>query len=153
MGPGISSYTRNLKTANPFAGSEAGNIFSTLGFVGWLSFNEDARGDSDPVTVPITFDEYQDRLFEGLDQAGVVRGGDNNPFGVENQFQNGISITQTLFSGSLFASIKGAKRLKLAFQRGVDRQEQLLIDQVRQTFYQTLLAQEQAKVSVQSFML
>ena len=145
-----SSYTRNLKTANPFAGSEAGNIFSSLGYVGWLSFNEDARGDDDPVTVPITFGEYQERLFDGLDQAGVVQGSDNNPFGVENQFQNGISITQTLFSGSLFASIKGAERLKLAFQRGVDRQEQLLIDQVRQTFYQTLLAQEQAKVSVQS---
>ena len=145
-----SSYTRNLKTANPFAGSEAGNIFSTLGFVGWLSFNEDARGDGDPVTIPITFDEYQDRLFEGLDQAGVVRGSDNNPFGVENQFQSGINITQTLFSGSALAAITGAKRLKLAFQRGVDRQEQLLIDQVRQSFYQTLLAQEQAKVSVQS---
>ena len=145
-----SSYTRNLKTANPFAGSEAGNIFSTLGFVGWLSFNEDARGDGDPVTIPITFDEYQDRLFEGLDQAGVVRGNDNNPFGVENQFQSGINITQTLFSGSALAAITGAKRLKLAFQRGVDRQEQLLIDQVRQSFYQTLLAQEQAKVSVQS---
>ncbi|MCH8961476.1 MAG: TolC family protein, partial [Bacteroidetes bacterium] len=76
-----SSYTRNLKTANPFAGSEAGNFFSTLGFVGWLSFNEDARRDNDPVTVPITFDEYQDRLFDGLDQAGVVRGNDANPFG------------------------------------------------------------------------
>ncbi len=146
-----SSYTRNIKTANPFAGSQAGSFFSSFGFIDWLSFNEEARTDDDPVTIPIPFDEFQDRQSTGLEEAGVVLGGgSDNPFAVENQFQNGINITQMLFSGSVFASIKGAKRLKLAFQRGVDRQEQLLIDQVRQSFYQTLLAQEQAKVSVQS---
>ena len=146
-----SSYTRNIKTANPFAGSQAGSLFSSFGFIGWLSFNEDARTDDDPVTIPIPFDEYLDRQSTGLEEAGVVLGGgSDNPFAVENQFQNGINITQMLFSGSVFASIKGAERLKLAFQRGVDRQEQLLVDQVRQTFYQTLLAQEQAKVALQS---
>ena len=146
-----SSYTRNLKTANPFAGSEAGSLFSSFGFIDWLSFNEQARTDDDPVTIPITFGEFQERQFRGLEEAGVdLSGGSDNPFAVENQFQNGINITQTLFSGSVIASIKGAERLKLAFERGVDRQEQVLIDQVRQTFYQTLLAQEQAKVALQS---
>ena len=146
-----SGYTRNIKTANPFAGSQAGSFFSSFGFIDWLSFNEEARTDDDPVTIPIPFDEFQDRQSTGLEEAGVVLGGgSDNPFAVENQFQNGINITQMLFSGSVFASIKGAERLKLAFQRGVDRQEQLLVDQVRQTFYQTLLAQEQAKVALQS---
>ncbi len=146
-----SGYTRNIKTANPFAGSQAGSFFSSFGFIDWLSFNEEARTDDDPVTIPIPFDEYLDRQSTGLEEAGVVLGGgSDNPFAVENQFQNGINITQMLFSGSVFASIKGAERLKLAFQRGVDRQEQLLVDQVRQTFYQTLLAQEQAKVALQS---
>ena len=146
-----SSYTRNLKTANPFAGSQAGSFFSSFGFIDWLSFNEQARTDDDPVTIPITFAEFQERQFTGLQDAGVdLSGGSDNPFAVENQFQNGINITQTIFSGRAFAAIKGAERLKLAFQRGVDRQEQVLVDQVRQSFYQALLAQEQAKVSLQS---
>lgn len=146
-----SSYTRNLKTANPFAGSQAGSLFSSFGFIDWLSYNEQARTDDDPVSIPITFGEYQERQLAGLEEAGIdLGGGSDNPFAVENQFQNGINITQTLFSGSAIASIKGAERLKLAYQRGVDRQEQVLVDQVRQSFYQALLAQEQARVTAQS---
>lgn len=37
------SYTRNLKTANPFAGSQAGGLFQSLGFLDWLAFNERAQ--------------------------------------------------------------------------------------------------------------
>jgi len=145
-----SSYTRNLKTANPFAGSQAGNLFSGFGFIDWLSFNERARTDDDPVTVPIAFQEFLERQSAGLEEAGIVQGGSDNPFAVENQFQNGISITQTLFSSSAFAAIAGAERLRAVNKLGVDRQEQVLIDQVRQAFYQTLLAEQQARVVGQS---
>ncbi len=145
-----SSYTRNVKSANPFAGSAAGGIFSTLGFVDWLAFNEQARTDDDPATVPIAFGEFQDRRLRGLEDAGIQLSTGDNPFSVPNQFQNGISITQTLFSGSVYAGIRGAERLKKINQRGVDRQEQVLIDQVRQGFYQALLAAEQARVAALS---
>ena len=145
-----SGYTRNLKTANPFAGSAAGDFFSGFAFIGWLSFNEQARTDDDPGTIPISFGEFQERQFKGLDEAGIVLGDSDNPFAVENQFQNSINISQTLFSGSAFGAISGAERLKKVFEKSVDRQEQVLIDQVRQAFYQTLLTQEQAKVAAQS---
>lgn len=145
------SYTRNLKTANPFAGSEAGGLFASFGFIDWLSYNEQARTDEDPGTTPISFGEFQDRRQQGLADAGAALGGDSgNPFGVDNQFNNGISVSQTLYNGSAFAAIAGAQRLKDVNQLGADRQEQLLIDQVRQAFYQALLAQEQARVVAQS---
>ncbi len=145
-----SGYTRNLKTANPFAGSAAGDFFAGFAFIDWLAFNEQARTDDDPASIPIAFGEFQERQFTGLDEAGIVLSSSDNPFAVANQFQNSLNITQTLFNGSAFAAIAGAERLKKAFERGVDRQEQVLIDQVRQAFYQTLLTQEQAKVAAQS---
>lgn len=146
-----SSYTRNVVTANPFAGSEAGGLFSSFGFIDWLSFNEQARVDDDPSTDPITFSEFVDRQRQGMEEAGIQPGGgDDNPFGVDNQFQNGISISQTIYSGRAFAAIKGAQYLKDINRRAADREEQLLIDQVRQAFYGALLAQEQARVVAQS---
>lgn len=145
-----SSYTRNLKSANPFAGSEAGGLFASFGMIDWLAFNEDARTDEDPSTVPITIDEFRDRQQAGLDEAGVALGGSDNPFSVPNEFQNGLSISQTLFSGAAFAAIKGAQQLKDINQRAVDRQEQILIDETRQTFYAALLAHEQMNVVEQS---
>ncbi|NBC19063.1 MAG: TolC family protein [Bacteroidetes bacterium] len=144
------SYTRNLKTANPFAGSEAGGLFESFGFIDWLAFNERARTDDDPASAPISFGEFQERQRQGLAEAGAALGGDGgNPFGVDNQFSSGISISQTLYNGSAFAAIAGAQRLKDVNQLGADRQEQVLIDQVRQGFYRALLAQEQARVVAQ----
>lgn len=145
-----SSYTRNLKTPNPFAGSQAGGLFGSLGFVEWLAFNERARTDDDPSTEAISFSEFQRRRQEGLSAAGITPNEGANPFGVPNQFQNSLSVSQTLYSGSAFAAIKGAERLRLINERGADRQEQLLIDQVRQAYLQAVLAAQQAFVSEQS---
>ena len=145
-----SSYTRNLKSANPFAGSSAGGLFGSLGYIDWLSYNERARTDDDASTAPISFGEYQDRRQAGLDESGIGLGGSDNPFAVANQFQSGISIEQTLFNGSAFAAIAGAEQLKDINRRALDRQQQTLIDQVRQTYYQALLAQRQAQVATQS---
>lgn len=145
------SYTRNIKSANPFAGSDAGSLFGSLGFVDWLAFNERARVDDQPSTEPIPFDEFVRRQNEGREAAGFDPNSvSDNPFAVPNQFQNGITVTQTLFSGSAFAAVKGAKGLKDINQRAVDRQEQLLMDQVKEAFYGALLAQQQAQVASQS---
>lgn len=141
-----SSYTRNVKSANPFAGSEAGGLFGALGYVGWLAYNEEARTDADPNTEPISFGEFSERQAEGVMNAGGSVGGGDNPFNVPNQFQNGITVSQTLYNRSLFSSIKGARQLKEINERAVDRQEQLLIHQVREAYYQALLADEQARV-------
>ena len=145
-----SSYTRNLKSANPFAGSQAGGLFSSFGFIDWLAYNESARTDDDPSTNPITINEFFDRQQAGLDEAGIVTSDDSNPFAVPNQFSTGLSIEQTLFSGSAFAAIRGAERLKNINARTADRQEQVLIDQVRQAYYTALLAGQQAGVVAQS---
>ncbi len=143
-------YTRNLKSPNPFAGSSAGSLFNSLGFVDWLAYNERARTDDDPETEPISFGEFVERQQQGLEEAGIrLRTGDN-PFAVDNRFTAGITIEQTLFSKTAFAAIKGAEILKEINRRGATRQEQLLIDQVQRAFYGALLTQEQVRVVAQS---
>lgn len=141
-----SSYTRNLKSPNPFAGSDAGDLFRNLGLVEWLIENEEARTDDDPTTVPISLQEFLDRM----QPAPGAGDSDANPFNVPNQFSAGISVEQTLFNGSAFAAIQGAQRLKDINQFGADRQEQLLIDEVREAYYRALFAEEQARVAIQS---
>ncbi len=141
-----SSYTRNLKSANPFAGSEAGGLFSSFGFIDWLSFNERARTDDDAETGPIDFDEFLDRQEEGLEAIGAGFGGDANPFAVPNEFLNSVSVTQRLFSASLFVGIRGAKRYKELTGETLKRQRQLVLHEVRQAFYQALLSLKQVEV-------
>ncbi len=141
-----SSYTRNVKSANPFAGSDAGGLFGSLGFVEWLAYNERARTDTDPATAPISFEAFGDSISAGYDRAGISLTQSDNPFSVPNSFQNQISITQTLYSGAAFAAIKGAKRLTAINERALERQVQLVQNQVQAQFFGALLAQEQARV-------
>ncbi len=141
-----SGYTRNLVTANPFAGSDVTGLFAGGNASDWVAFNERARTDDNPNTTPITFQEFQERQQEAREAAGITLGGGGNPFGVDNEFRSGVSITQTLFNGSAFSAISGAQQLKDVNQRGVDRQMQLLADQVRRAYYDALLAQERVQV-------
>ncbi len=142
-----SSYTRNVRQANPFSGSSAGNLFGSLGFIDWLAFNEQARTDSDPTTNAIAFGDFLARQQQGLDDAGIVIDASDNPFAVPNQFQNTISITQKVFDIRAFWGISGAEKFFQAQQEaGLNRQEQLLIQQVKQAFYGALLAEEQVRV-------
>ena len=145
-----SSYTRNVVQANPFAGSDAGGLFGALGAVDWLAFNEDARTDDDPATNPISLDEFRRRQAEGFENAGIALDSDDNPFGVPNQFQNSLSISQTLYSGSAFAAIKGAKSLRAINQAALTQQQQETVDAVRRFYYGALLAQERANVTQSS---
>lgn len=139
-------YTRNVVTANPFAGSDVTGLFAGGNSADWVAFNERARADGDPTTSPITFQEFQERQQEAREAAGVSLGGGGNPFGVDNEFRSGISLTQTLFNGSAFSAIAGAQQLKDVNQRAVDRQMQRLADQVRQAYYDALLTQERVQV-------
>lgn len=142
------SYTRNVQTANPFAGSDVTGLFGGGNATDWVAFNERARQSG---TETISFEEFQRRQRQGLQEAGVTPGGGGgNPFGVDNQFSSGLSLQQTLFSQSAFAAVQGAQQLQDVNQLGLDRERQALVDSVRGAFYGALLAQEQARVARQS---
>ncbi len=146
-----SSYTRNFRTVNPFTGSQAGGFFQSLGFIDWLSFNEQARTDGDNATSPITIQEFFARRQQGMEAAGIAQDGGGNPFGVPNQFLAGLSVTQKLFDGRAFFGARGASRWLEPFtEAGLNRQQQLLVDEIRRLFYGALLAQASVDVSRES---
>lgn len=145
-----SSYQRNLKSPNPFAGSSAGGLFGALGQLDWLAYNEQARTDNDPTTEPLDLGVFRDRQSEGLDAAGIMASGSDNPFAVENQFSNALQVSQTLYDGSLFSAIKAARMVRSFNQLAFDRQTQQVINNVRQAFYTALLAHEQTDVVAKS---
>lgn len=147
-----SQYTRNVRSVNPFAGSEAGGFFNTLGFIDWLAYNEQARTDEDPGSAPISLEEFFDRQAEGRREAGIqAPGGGDNPFSVPNVYRTGLTVTQALFDGrAAFGAIGASKWLVPMNRNAVDRQEQLLVQQVKQAWYGALLATEREKVLEQS---
>ncbi len=146
-----SSYTRNVKFPNPFSGSSANNLFSSLGFIDWLAFNEQARTDNDAGTDPLSFVDFALRQQQGLEEAGIVLNVSDNPFAVPNQIVSGLSVSQKLLDFSAFIAVKGAsKYVKASSELALERQEQLLIDDVRASFYQAMLASERSHVSEQS---
>ena len=146
-----SSYTRNIEAANPFSGSSANNLFSGLGFLEWLAFNEQARTDNDMTTDPLSFVEFSLRQQQGLEEAGIVLDVSDNPFAVPNQFQSGLTVSQKLLDFSAFIAVKGASRYAEVTQvKSLERQEQVLIDHVKAAFYGALLSVEQFNVSRQS---
>ncbi|NBC27819.1 MAG: TolC family protein [Bacteroidetes bacterium] len=145
---GTGQYTRNLKTPNPFAGSDAGGLFDTIGAIEWLAFNEGARTDGNQNTEPIPFDEFLQRQREGYNEAGISPPGasGDNPFNVENQLNFGLSISQTLYNGAAFAAIRGAQQLRDVSEDGYQRQRQEVANNIRSAFYSTLLAVESVDV-------
>jgi len=137
------SYTRNVVTANPFAGSDAANLIGGGGETEWLAFNERRRLGGEQ---PITFPEFQQRQRDSLAAAGISLGGGGNPFGVDNEFRTGLQLTQTLYSKQAFTSVQGSQQLKDVSRYARDRQVQVTTNEVVTTFYQTLLARERTRV-------
>ena len=130
-----------------------GDLFSGLGALGWLDYNEEARTDDDPTTVPISFEEFDDRQRDGLDAVNIPRDGGVNPFAVANEFLASVSITQKVFDlPSMLRVFSGEGTSSYVDQRTLEaeRQKQVVIGDVRTAFYNALLAQEQARVSAQS---
>lgn len=140
------SYTRNLKSPNPFAGSDAGGLFDLFGAMEWLNYNETARTDTDGTTTPLTFEEFMDRQQQGMEDAGAMPASGDNPFAIDNQFNFGLSVTQTLFNGAAFAAIRGAEQFKQMNRDEFASRQQTVADQIRQMFYGALLAREHADV-------
>jgi outer membrane protein TolC len=141
------NYTRNVVTANPFAGTEAGGLFQTFAALEWLNYNERARTDGDPATSPIEFQDFLDRQRAGYEEAGVrPPGADDNPFAVDNQFISTLSVTQTLYSGRAFSAIRGAEVYRKINEDQVDRDRQEVAHQIRVAYYTAQLAQESADI-------
>ncbi|MEX0681528.1 MAG: TolC family protein [Balneolales bacterium] len=141
---GSANFTRNIVTANPFAGSGAQDLFAGFGAIGWLRFNEQARLDGED---QITYEEYLDRQMEGYEQAGITPPSlDDDPFSVDNQFVASLVITQTLFNGSAFAAIRGAEQFMQLREDAVHRERQVVIDEVRRAYFSALLARQQVEV-------
>lgn len=145
---GSGSYTRNIETPNPFAGSDAGGLFESFGAIDWISFNEERRTDGNPDTEPISFEEFTERQAEGYREAGLSPpgSGSDNPFAIENEFQFGLNLTQTIYNGAAFAAIKGAQQLRDVNSDQLKRDRQIVTERVTQAFYGSLLASEQLEV-------
>ncbi|HAC16119.1 MAG TPA: TolC family protein [Bacteroidetes bacterium] len=140
---GQGSYTRNVITPNPFAGSSAEGLFSSFGAIDWLFYNEQQRSDGNPT---LNFSDFLDRQEEGLRAAGIEQSAGGNPFAVENQFILGVSATQALYNGAAFAAIRGAEHLRTIMREQLERDTQTLVKDVRSAYLNALLAQEQVNL-------
>lgn len=142
------SYTRNIRQANPFAGSQAGGLFQSLGFLDWLAFNEQARTDDDGSTAPISAQEFFFRQSQGLANAGVSTDSGDNPFAVPSVYVAGLTINQKILDGRvIFGAYGASKWLKPFNEEGARRQEQIVVRDVKNAWYAALLAESQVAVS------
>lgn len=137
------SYTRNVLTANPFAGSDAANLIGGGSETDWLAFNERRRLEGGD---PISFEEFRQRQQRSIEEAGVSFGGGDNPFSVDNEFRGGLQLTQTIYNKQAFASVKGSQQFKDVNRHALDREVQTTTNEVVSAFYRALLAREQARV-------
>ena len=149
-----SSYTRNVREANPFAGSSAGDFFSGFAFTDWLRYNETVRLDDLATTNPITFAEFVNRQQRGMATAGIAPSEPgSNPFSVANQYMNAVNLSFTIFNAPNWIRLVHPDGYRTALERVTkiaQRQEQIVIGQVREAFYGALLAKEEAQVAAQS---
>ena len=146
-----SSYTRNVATPSPFAGTSADDVFSGMGATDFLLFNERARTDDDPATVPVSFPEFQRRQAAGIEDAGGDPDGGGAPsFNVPNQVRAGVSVEQAVYDPAAFASLDAARTLGDAAEAGALRQAQAVADSVRRAYYRVLLSEARAGVLEQA---
>jgi len=136
-------YTRNIVTANPFAGGDVGAFLGGDNETDWVAFNERQRLSGGQ---PIPFQTFVQRQRDSLQAAGVSLASGGNPFTVANEFRSSIQITQTLYNGQAFGSIQGSQQFKDLNQFARDRQVQVTTNEVVTAFYDALMAQERARI-------
>ncbi len=139
-------YTRTLESADPFAGSDAGGFFESLGAIGWLAHNEAARTDGSVLTQPISFAEFQQQQAEGLAAAGGGGGGSDNPFFVPNRFDFNLGVTQTIYSARAFAALRGAEDYERVAEAGTREAARQVGTAAGREFLAALLAAAQVEV-------
>jgi len=138
-----SSYTRNIVTANPFAGGNVSNLSGSDNESEWVAFNERRRLATEQ---PIPFQDFVQRQQDSLRAAGISLDAGGNPFTVANEFLTSIQITQTLYNGQAFGSIQGSQQFKDVNRHARDRQVQVTTNEVLTAFYDALMARERAQV-------
>lgn len=140
-------YVRNLRVANPFAGSDAGSFFGGLDAIGWLAYNEAARQNGAPT---LSLLDYQQRVADGRSAAGLSNSSSDNPFLVENQITAGLAITQTLYNGAAFAAIRGAEAYQKQVEAQVRQRQQEVARDVARAYHGALLAEARAEVTAKA---
>ncbi len=136
-------YVRNVRVANPFAGSDAGSFFGGLDAIGWLAYNESAR-EAGGQTLSLA--EYQRRIAEGQSAAGLSTSTSDNPFLVENQVTATLAVTQTLYNGAAFAAIRGAEAYQQQVGASLRQQQREVARDVSRAFHGALLADARVDV-------
>lgn len=67
-------------------------------------------------------------------------------FGTDNNWQGGLSVSQTIFSGQAFVGISSSEIYKAAQSENLRATSQGIVTQTRLTYHQVLIAKEQVKL-------
>jgi len=67
-------------------------------------------------------------------------------FGTDNNWQGGLSVSQTIFSGQAFVGISSSELYKTAQSEGMRATAQGIVTQTRVTYYQALVAKEELRL-------
>ena len=164
----FATYDRTFLTPNPFAGSDAAEIFGGLGTGDWIAYNERARSDgdgglrqaavveacgagfvgADGTLGPVSFGQYVECVSRRQDEVRTGPGPspDDNPFLVENNVRFGLSGSQLLYSGAAFAGLRAAELAGQVSQSQLERTGQQVVRDATSAYYAVLLAQASVEV-------
>lgn len=159
------SYQRTFLTPNPFAGSDAADLFTGVNTQDWLSYNERVRRGASGLDVDdvaracpaavmgdmlqtIDFATYAACVGQAQD---AVRLGDapqpgDNPFLVENTFRAGLSASQLVYSGAAFSAVEAAETSGELSDAQLERTAQTVAGDIVRAYYGTLLARAGVEV-------
>lgn len=134
------------RNTEPLRRQRCRRLFSSLTFVDWLAYNETQRLDDDPLTGPLTLEDFRMMQAQGIDDAGITLDPSANPFQIDNQWNNVLTIDQVIYDGAVFSGIKGAKVFRDISEAESVRQAQLVVNQVKVSFFSAIFASEQSEV-------
>lgn len=163
------SYQRTFLTPNPFAGSDAADLFTGANTQDWLAFNErvdrggDGLAEADVLAAcPEAFPGGALRTLGFAEYAGCVGRAQesvrlgpapepgSNPFLVENTVRAGLSASQLLYSGAAFAGLRAAAKANELSEAQLARAAQTVAERVVEAYYAVLLAEAGVEVLAKS---